>query len=380
MSLTGSAAAGVDFSNAHTLAPIAATSGLLVSMPVWLGYLRQVSEVAADLAPLVGVAIGLATLYRTARSSSPAIVKRRKKSFFARLRDTSKEMASKGGVVALIAVILLALAAVATHFVRPARADAAPLAILSAPAATGRRKSADDAGEDGTESGPALVDSAPPWFNIGLALRGTHEGTRRKPNPIVLAMYADAGHGEVSSDADVPWCAAFVGACLKRAGYPNTQNLMARSYATYGVACEPRAGCIVVLWRGSKTSGEGHVGFLVSHDASSVTLLGGNQGDAVSVARFSKSKVLAYRWPRELHQLRTVKGSAVAAIGAAGAAGSGVAVVTDQLQAVQTPLQNSGSDAAIRLAAYIGVACALLTLGAVVYTLIRRVRDYREGR
>jgi uncharacterized protein (TIGR02594 family) len=67
----------------------------------------------------------------------------------------------------------------------------------------------------------------------------------------------------------------------------------ARNWAHFGVETEPVYGSIVVLTRGSG----GHVGFLVGVDASSVYLLGGNQGNTVNISRMDKARVIAYRWP-----------------------------------------------------------------------------------
>lgn len=134
------------------------------------------------------------------------------------------------------------------------------------------------------------------WLDIANANLGLKEAPGKANNPKVVAFYAGAGHPEVKDDA-VAWCAAFVGACLKAAGYPNTGSLAARSYLKYGQSIDkPRKGCIVVLKRGNSTW-EGHVGFFIKQSATHVYLLGGNQGDAVSIAPFPKSKVLGYRWP-----------------------------------------------------------------------------------
>ena len=73
---------------------------------------------------------------------------------------------------------------------------------------------------------------------------------------------------------------------------------MARSYLAWGEpANEARTGAIAVLSRGSDP-GAGHVGFLIGETGSSVILLGGNQGDAVTVAPFDRSRLLGLRWPR----------------------------------------------------------------------------------
>jgi uncharacterized protein (TIGR02594 family) len=98
---------------------------------------------------------------------------------------------------------------------------------------------------------------------------------------------------------DAAWCDAFAGACLERAGHASTRSLMARSYLRWGEALdEGRFGAVAVLSRGSDPSA-GHVGFLLGETDAHVVLLGGNQGDAVSVAAFPKARLLGLRWPKE---------------------------------------------------------------------------------
>ena len=43
--------------------------------------------------------------------------------------------------------------------------------------------------------------------------------------------------------------------------------------------------------------GGGHVGFYVGEDAAAYHILGGNQGDAVTIVRIVKSRYIARRWP-----------------------------------------------------------------------------------
>ena len=54
---------------------------------------------------------------------------------------------------------------------------------------------------------------------------------------------------------------------------------------------------VVVLWRGARDSPSGHVGLFagMDHDSGTVRLLGGNQGDAVSIATFPADRVLGVR-------------------------------------------------------------------------------------
>ena len=138
----------------------------------------------------------------------------------------------------------------------------------------------------------------PLWLAAAWAELGQREIAGSADNTRILALYRDAGHPEVAHE-ETAWCAAFVGACLTRGGSPGTHSLMARSYLSWGSALdETRVGAVAVLSRGSDPA-LGHVGFLVGESADGIYLLGGNQGDAVSVAPFDRSRLLGLRWPAE---------------------------------------------------------------------------------
>lgn len=137
---------------------------------------------------------------------------------------------------------------------------------------------------------------APPWLKEAIKNLGVHEGPGAANNPTVVKFYADAGFPGIKHD-DVAWCAAFVGAMLKRAGYKPSGSLAARSYETYGAKLHrPMFGCIGVKKRPGG-GWLGHVGFVVGYDGSRVWLLAGNQGDKVSVASFPASQFTAFVAP-----------------------------------------------------------------------------------
>mgnify|MGYP003498752797 FL=1 len=136
----------------------------------------------------------------------------------------------------------------------------------------------------------------PNWYELALAERGVKEAPGEANNPVVQAYYKDAGHPEVRHDK-VPWCAAFVGAMLKRAGIKPSGSLAALSYLDWGKKLsEPKQGCVVIMRRGN-SSWQGHVAFYEKDAGVRIVCLGGNQSDRVSFASYPKSKVLGYRWP-----------------------------------------------------------------------------------
>jgi uncharacterized protein (TIGR02594 family) len=128
-------------------------------------------------------------------------------------------------------------------------------------------------------------------------LVGLAEITGPNHNAEIVKFFLEVGHGWVKDD-ETAWCAALVGAMLKRAGLKGTGKLNARSYIEWGEAVdlkEARTGDIVVFWRGSKEGWQGHVGFYESHGAGKIMVLGGNQSDKISVAPYAASRLLGVR-------------------------------------------------------------------------------------
>ncbi len=119
-------------------------------------------------------------------------------------------------------------------------------------------------------------------------------------NPAIIQYFREAGQGWVRDD-ETAWCAAFVNAMLHRAGIEGVQGvnaLRARAFMRWGLKLlAPEPGCIVVLPRGSNPA-EGHVGFLDRQEGPYVQVLGGNQGNSVSIRAFEAVKVIGWRWPR----------------------------------------------------------------------------------
>nr|USU31136.1 TIGR02594 family protein [Methylobacterium sp. OTU13CASTA1] len=136
----------------------------------------------------------------------------------------------------------------------------------------------------------------PGWLTLAAAELGVKEGPGAANNPRVVQLFADAGFAGIKQDS-VAWCAAAVGAMLMRAGFKPSGSLAARSYEGWGVGLkDPVLGCIATKKRGNSTW-QGHVGFVVGANREQVFLLGGNQGDAWSVAAFKRSEFTSFRWP-----------------------------------------------------------------------------------
>lgn len=142
---------------------------------------------------------------------------------------------------------------------------------------------------------PAIVDE-PVWLRRARQEIGVSEIHGSKHSAKVLG-YAERAK-LFWNDDETPWCSSFVSACLEDCGIKSTRSGMARSYETWGQPCRAMPGAVVVFWRGSKSGGYGHVGFVTGRDQyGNVMVLGGNQSDAVNIKPFSTDRVVGYRWP-----------------------------------------------------------------------------------
>lgn len=142
-----------------------------------------------------------------------------------------------------------------------------------------------------------------PWFGEATRLKGIHE----KRNASVVLGFAKSLGGiiaKVYKNTDTAWCGLFVAHCISFAipGEPLPANpLGARNWMKFGVPLSKGAkGAVVVFWRGSKSGYQGHVGFYAGEDSEAIHVLGGNQSDAVTITRVSKSRLLGYRWPSKV--------------------------------------------------------------------------------
>lgn len=142
------------------------------------------------------------------------------------------------------------------------------------------------------------VATPPKYAQLAYSYIGQKEVPGSKSNPLILRWIQDfLGWGD--DDGKVAWCAIFINTMLKEAGIEGTGKANARSFLDWGRTVEtPRRGDIVVFERGGRSSWKGHVGIYWGEAGDgSIYCLGGNQSDKVSIASYSKSRILGYRRP-----------------------------------------------------------------------------------
>ena len=140
----------------------------------------------------------------------------------------------------------------------------------------------------------------PAWLSAARARLGTREAPGAANSQTILGWAKRLGTrvlGMIYNADSVPWCGVFVASCLAEDGIEAAPiAVRALSWATWGQALRPERlapGAVLVFER----PGGGHVGFYVGEDAAAYHVLGGNQGDAVTIARIARSRCVARRWP-----------------------------------------------------------------------------------
>lgn len=136
----------------------------------------------------------------------------------------------------------------------------------------------------------------PRWFETARQYVGLKEIPGAKHNTVIQGWLARLGAWW--RDDETPWCGVFVAHCMREAGLPVPDNWMrAKAWADYGSnlrSTHVAPGAILVFAR----QGGGHVGFYAGEDNTYFYVLGGNQGNAVTISKIAKARCIAIRWPK----------------------------------------------------------------------------------
>jgi uncharacterized protein (TIGR02594 family) len=136
------------------------------------------------------------------------------------------------------------------------------------------------------EPGPRILREA-------LILFGVTERAGSQSNPLILGWAKECGLNDAYPNDGIPWCGLFMAVIAKRAGWSVVDGpLWALNWGGFGTkADQPMLGDVLTFTRPSG----GHVGLYVGEDATHFHVLGGNQGDTVSIVRIARVRMKAAR-------------------------------------------------------------------------------------
>ena len=136
-------------------------------------------------------------------------------------------------------------------------------------------------------------EKSPKILVEAVKLINTKEVVGKVHNPVIMAWAKDLSLQKIYTADEIPWCGLFIAYACHKAGVDVIDKpLWALSWAKWGTEVkEPMLGDILTF----KRDGGGHVGIYVGEDQDCYHVLGGNQGNAVSVTRILKSRLYKAR-------------------------------------------------------------------------------------
>ena len=136
-------------------------------------------------------------------------------------------------------------------------------------------------------------EKSPKILVEAVKMLGTKEVVGKQHNPVIMGWAKELKLDKVYTADEIPWCGLAIAYAAHKAGVQVVDKpLWALSWANYGTkVTEPMLGDILTF----KRDGGGHVGIYVGEDKECYHVLGGNQGNAMSVTRIVKSRLYQAR-------------------------------------------------------------------------------------
>jgi uncharacterized protein (TIGR02594 family) len=135
---------------------------------------------------------------------------------------------------------------------------------------------------------------APPWYVeaqkwIGWKEKGNNQG--------IETFIKGAKTGALGD----PYCAIWINYDLETVGVPGSRSPAARSFEKnphFVKLMAPALGAITTMWRGSPTSGLGHVFLYDGENSKGVRGIGANENDEVKRSFHDRQRITGYWWPQ----------------------------------------------------------------------------------
>jgi len=125
-------------------------------------------------------------------------------------------------------------------------------------------------------------------LQIAFEEMNTKEIPGKNHNPRII-QYHKTTTLKATKD-EIAWCSALMNWLVIKAGFIGTNNALAMSWLDYGIAInKPFPGCIAVFRGGD------HVALYLYETNRYIYVIGGNQGDKVSIIGIDKRRLAGYR-------------------------------------------------------------------------------------
>ncbi len=145
------------------------------------------------------------------------------------------------------------------------------------------------------------TDDLPEWLQHAYEFLGLKEIKGKQHNKVIVGWWERLKLP--FRDDETPWCAGFMNRMVQKAGLPipkkNRAAALGWRWNGHGTQLDgPVLGAVFSCIRPGKR-GSGHTGFVAGRDKRGrVMILGGNQGDMVSINPYSPTDRKAqYHWP-----------------------------------------------------------------------------------
>jgi uncharacterized protein (TIGR02594 family) len=123
---------------------------------------------------------------------------------------------------------------------------------------------------------------------------------REEKESTVYDLEVENNHNFIANNICVHNCGLYIAIVMKRGNREVVKDpLWARNWAKFGVKVDsPMLGDLLVFSRGSG----GHVGLYIFENSTHYAVLGGNQGNSVSIVMIAKNRLIASRRPPYINQ------------------------------------------------------------------------------
>lgn len=145
------------------------------------------------------------------------------------------------------------------------------------------------------------IGTLPKMVAASLQYMGIREVPGKGSNPAIIDMAKGLGIEKIYTDDDISWCALFINHLIRITGKPALvvgkdpyNYLRAKFMQNWGnpvKSGEEQLGDVLIFDR----EGGGHTALYIGETGSTFFVLGGNQGNTVSIVEIPKSRLLGAR-------------------------------------------------------------------------------------